>query len=175
MNLIETSPWWLIALLLLVLVAAAVEDGARLRISNLTSGFVVILAVIAILLQGFPVAVWQNAVVAIAILAIGTGAFAAGLFGGGDIKLMAAIGLWLNFGATLSLLVSIALAGGLLAILYMGGRRILPARCGTDRRSLKLPYGLAIVAGALFVFGTQALHRPTDPVLDRLGVTSPYK
>src|SRR5207302_10328007 len=65
MNLIIGSPWWLIALLFLALVAAALEDGLRLRISNLTCAAVVIGALVAAGFHGFSSALWQNVVVGV--------------------------------------------------------------------------------------------------------------
>lgn len=171
MNLIVSSPLWLMAFLLVVLLAAATEDAIRLRISNITCGLVLLLALIAMGLHGFPLSLWQNVVVCVAILAVGTALFAAGLFGGGDIKLLAAIGLWLNLSAVLYLLIAIAIAGGILAIGYICARKFGLARPAPGQKGLNVPYGLAIVAGALFVFSTQLNQHNPDPVLDRLGVT----
>ena len=84
MNLIIGSPWWLVALLMLALGAAAVEDALRFRISNLTCGAVLGAALVAIAVHGFSPGLWQNAAVFAAILALGTLAFAAGWMGGGD-------------------------------------------------------------------------------------------
>lgn len=174
MNLAGSSPWWLIAMLMLVLVAAAVEDAVRLRISNVTCALVLILALFAMVSHGFPLSLWQNAIVCLAILTIGAAAFAVGLFGGGDVKLLAAIGLWLNLSAALFLLISIALAGGLLAVIYIGARKFALVHIAPGKRNLKVPYGLAIVAGSLFVFGTQLSHRNSDPILNRFGVTQAH-
>ena len=46
------------------------------------------------------------------MLLVGFGLFAFGWFGGGDAKLMAAVGLWVGFDACPSISLSVALAGG---------------------------------------------------------------
>lgn len=172
MSLVATSPSWLIAILVALLIAAAVEDAVRLRISNLTCIFVFVGALVAIGLHGVSMDLWQNALIFIAILIIGTPAFAAGFFGGGDIKLLAAIGLWLDLNSALYLMVAVILAGGLLALVYLAGRKLAYASNLTANRKTKVPYGLAIVAGTLFVVATQVTHQTSDPVLQRLGVTA---
>jgi prepilin peptidase CpaA len=168
MNLIVGSPWWLIAFLVLALIAAAVEDALRLRISNLTCAGVIAAALIAMGMHGFSTSLWQNWVIAIAILAIGTPAFAAGWFGGGDVKLLAAIGLWISLKAVLGLISAIFIVGGLVALIYIAARRFRPSSKGTKSRDRRVPYGLAIVAGALFVFAAQLNERPSNPYIEHL-------
>ena len=166
MNLIVGAPWWLVAFLFLVLAAAAIEDALRLRISTLTSAAVIVGALVAILTHGFSSALWQNAAVFAAILALGTAAFAAGWLGGGDIKLFAALGLWVDLQAAVGLVVAILLAGGFLGLIYLGAWRLMPRE--VSRSSRKLPYGLAIVAGALFIFGVQLTARASNPYIEQL-------
>lgn len=52
MNLIVDAPLWLSVILVLALVAAAIEDALRLRISNLTCAVVFVSAVVAAALHG---------------------------------------------------------------------------------------------------------------------------
>jgi prepilin peptidase CpaA len=174
MNLVLLSPVWLIALLMIVLAIAAVEDVVRLRISNLTCVAVFVGAIVAMALHGFELGLWQNVAVFAVILAIGTAAFGAGWLGGGDVKLLAAIGLWLNFSTALSVMVAILIAGGVLGLLFLVARLVRRSMDPTERRS-KVPYGLAIVGGALFVLGAQFTRHPSDPLMERLGVTSPQR
>lgn len=91
------------------------------------------------------------------------------LLGGGDVKLLAAAGAWLGVAGTVRASVTAALAGGLLAILAVlwqrQGRQFLswialqvmtlraapaPAPPPGSFSSRKLPYGLALAAGAAF-------------------------
>jgi prepilin peptidase CpaA len=88
-----------------------------------------------------------------------------GALGGGDVKLLGACALLPNASAVPQLLVVMALAGGLLALVYVLGRwlapaipprqRLLPARVWRAetwrlRRGGPLPYALPICLGALF-------------------------
>ena len=166
MNLIVDSPAWLVVILLAALLAAAVEDAARLRISNITCLAVLLSALVAMGLQGFPLSLWQNGVVFLAILVVGTPLFAAGKMGGGDIKLLACLGLWMNFSAAVWLLAATLIAGGLLAFGFITVR-LLRRRDGEERRRARsrgIPYGLAIAAGACLVFAGQLgfLHGKPD-------------
>jgi prepilin peptidase CpaA len=152
MNLVPHSPTWLLALLFAALAAAAVEDFVRRRISNITCAAVLITALIAMGLQGFSVDLWQNAAVFLVLLGAGTLLFSAGKVGGGDVKLLACLGLWVNISAGVWLLVTSLLAGGLLAIAYIAARMM---RGDRSKVSKGIPHGLAIVAGACVIFTGQ--------------------
>lgn len=157
MNLIASAPVWLLVLLGCAMVAAAAEDATRYRISNLTSLVVLASAVGAALLEGVSAPIWQNAVVFCAILILGTAAFAAGLLGGGDVKLFAATGLWVDFRTALWLIALIFLAGGIVAIAYLASRAFRNTARMKDRR---IPYGIAIALGSLALIGlVHAPHR----------------
>lgn len=165
MNLIVDAPLWLIALLAVSLVAAAIEDAVRLRISNLTCLAVFITALIAMAIRGFPAELWQNVIVFALLLLCGTAAFAARLLGGGDIKLLAAVGLWMSFPAAVWLLAAVFMSGGVLAVLFILAR---PMRRSASKLRGKhagsgIPYGLAIVAGAFLVFAAQLGVLDTKP------------
>jgi prepilin peptidase CpaA len=167
-NLVVDSPIWLVVILLLAVAAAAIEDAARLRISNIICLVVLVTALVAMGFQGFPIALWQNAVVFVAILALGTPLFAAGKMGGGDIKLLACLGLWMNFSAAVWLIAATLIAGGLLAFGFIAVRMALKGGREDRRkaRSRRIPYGLAIAAGACLVFAGQLglLHsKPARP------------
>ena len=112
-------PRGLTALLAAALAAAAIEDAIRLRISNATCLVVLVAAIVTMALHGFPLALWQNLVVFLVLLALGTLVFATGQVGGGDVKLLACLGLWVNLSAAPWLVASIFLAGGLIALVYL--------------------------------------------------------
>lgn len=150
MNLIPGAPAWLLALLFAALAAATVEDFIRLRISNVTCVVVFVTALMAMVLQGFSIDLWQNGVVFAVLLTCGTLLFAADKIGGGDVKLLACLGLWVNIAAGVWLLSTSLLAGGVLALIYIAVRYF---RGGA--KSKGIPYGLAIVAGASIVFAGQ--------------------
>lgn len=152
MNLIALAPGWLLIALLVVLAAAAVEDGWRLQISDSFSLLVALGAVLAMLGTGVGLALWQNAALLLLVLLVGTLLFARGAMGGGDIKLLAASVLWFDWSAGWRMLVAVAIIGGLEAIIVML-IRMLPwpaaarARAALLRKAEPLPYGIAIAAG----------------------------
>ena len=160
MNLTAEAPQWLALTLAILLIAAAVEDAVRLRISNLTVGLVLVGAIVAAITAGFDLRLWQNLVVFLALLAVGTPMFAAGKLGGGDVKLLASAGLWFDFAGAVWLLVAVALAGGVFALLVLVirsfnwseeiRRRVVLLRPGGG-----IPYGVAIAAGALIAMAFQ--------------------
>ena len=167
MNLVASAPAWLLLVLAFLLAAAAIEDAVRLRISNATCLGVLVAAVIAMGFAGFPAALWQNVLVFGVLLVGGMFLFSAGKMGGGDVKLMAVIGLWTDLKAGIWLLASVMLAGGVLAILYLLGRSVLRKRRKRegieDKRGAGIPYGLAIVTGAAFVFAMQLGWFASEP------------
>ena len=118
------------------------------------------------------------------------GLFAGGIFaafflvramGGGDVKLMTALGCMVGFQDSIQLLVATAIAGGVLAVLFM----IFKRRVGTTLKNVgsilkhhatsgvrehpsvnldnpqaaRMPYGVAIAAGALYCFSVAMFWR----------------
>jgi len=165
MNLFASVPIWLVAWLAAALAVAAIEDAVRLRISNVSCLAVFLGAVVAMGLAGFPLALWQNWLVFAVLLILGTFLFASGKVGGGDVKLLAAVGLWVDLRSAVWLLAAVFLAGGLLAIGFIIARLLFRARGGKKKIGSKgIPYGLAIVTGAAFVFLAQSdLNKPSKP------------
>ena len=106
----------------LLLVAAAAEDAARLRISNVLCVAILAAAFVTIAIAGPERALWQNVVVFGTLLIVGTALFAAGRLGGGDVKLLAATGLWFDIRGGAVMLVSVLLAGGVLALVILAFR-----------------------------------------------------
>ena len=156
MNLLSSAPPWLAALLYFLLVVAALEDGWRMRIGNLTSGAIAVGAFVAVALDGPIIGLWQNLLLFAGVLAVGTVFFARSWMGGGDVKLLAAGALWCDFAAGWKMLVAVALAGGIETIAIMLSRgfnwsdRTLE-RVEFLRRRGGIPYGIAIAAGLILV------------------------
>ena len=152
MRLLVTAPDWVAALLLLLLVLAALQDGWQLRISDWISGLVAILAFVALVLDGPVSGLWQNFLLFAGVLAVGTFMFGRGWMGGGDIKLLAASSLWFNLSDGWRLLSAIAIAGGVEALVIMIVRRLPWSDAARSkvlllsRRGL-IPYGIAIALG----------------------------
>ena len=160
MNLAAEAPQWLALIVAVLLLAAAAEDAVRLRISNLIVLLVLVAAIVAIVVIGPELALWQNLAVFLGLLAIGTPMFAAGKLGGGDVKLLAAVGLWFDFTGALQMILAVVLAGGLLALVVLvlrtfGWSEEIRRRIVLLRPGGGIPYGVAIAAGALIAMALQ--------------------
>ena len=160
MKLVAEAPLWLALVLTLLLVGAALEDAARLRISNLTCLLILGAAFVAIAVTGPEPALWQNIVVFGALLAAGTALFASGKMGGGDVKLLAASGLWFDIRSGIAMLVTVLLAGGVLALLILTLRMFNWSENAMTRTRLLrpksgIPYGVAIATGVLMATAMQ--------------------
>jgi len=131
---------------------AAVSDIASRRIPN---RLVALLALVALARLGLEFAEGAGLVrtasdlaLGLAVFALGALLFRFGLFGGGDVKLLAAGALWMGVGSALPFLAGTALAGGALAL----GLLLWIGLAGRGRARPSLPYGVAIAAGG--VLGT---------------------
>ena len=76
------------------------------------------------------------------------------MLGGGDVKLLAAVGLWFDLAGAARMLLAVVLAGGALAVLILLLRSFswsegAKARVHLLRPRGGIPYGVAIAAGAL--------------------------
>ncbi len=154
MKLAAEAPMWLALIFALLLMAAAVEDAVRLRISNVICILILGAAFVAIAVTGPESALWQNVVVFGALLGIGTVLFASGKLGGGDVKLLAAAGLWFDIRSGVVMLTTVLIAGGVLALVVLALRMFKWSDGAIARvRLLKpkggIPYGVAIATGVL--------------------------
>ena len=120
------SDWILIlsaALTAVLLIIAAVSDIVRYRIPNkIVYAIVAAFAVGAIFNFAWPAIVWP-VLAGIAMFLLGAGLFALGLFGGGDVKLIAAMALWTGFADLPRFLLVMGAAGGLLGLVLLLKRR----------------------------------------------------
>lgn len=98
-------------------------------------------------------ALWPDVALQLGIAAAAftllAGLFALGAMGGGDVKLLTALALWIPPLLFVQLLIVMALVGGVLTILFSAWH-IARRR----RERLAIPYGLAIACGGLWVLGT---------------------
>jgi prepilin peptidase CpaA len=146
----------LVGLLALILVVAAVIDMKTFTISNRLNLTVALLAPLFWLTAGIPL--WPNVAVQVAV-AVGVfillaGAFYAGMMGGGDVKLAAALALWFSPASTIKFLVVMSLAGGLLTLLVMGWHRYRQREGRPE-----IPYGVAIAFGGLAILTQRFLNQ----------------
>ena len=144
------------AVLALLLVVAAVIDVRTMTISNRLNLVVAGLAPLHWLAVGLPL--WPGIGIQVAVAAgvfiLLAGAFYAGMMGGGDVKLAAALALWFSPASTLRFLVFMSLAGGLLTLGIMVVRR---ARGQSGKP--EIPYGVAIAAGGLAILAQRFLNQ----------------
>ena len=152
MNLFATAPAWLLIILIVLLVAAMVQDATRLRISNVLTALVLVAGIAAMILSGLTLYLWQNFAVFAVLLTVGSLLFARGILGGGDVKLFAAVALWADLTTAVRLVSSILIAGGLLALIFIvyrvsrGGKWVKRHGDGGG-----IPYGIAISAGTMLI------------------------
>lgn len=141
-----------------MMIAAAAYDVLTLTIPNWIS--LVLLALFPLLVfavgMSWPEIGWHVAIGVIA-LAAGIAAFAAGIVGGGDAKLFAAVAFYMGPLAIAPYVLYVAIAGGVLAGFFLvlhqpkleTWTRRSPVLTHIVSRGLALPYGVAIVAGGL--------------------------
>ena len=143
----------LLAALAIALLIAAFTDFRRRQIDNWLNAAIALGAPLFWFAMGLtlPEIGWQIDI-AIASFAVLAGLFAIGAMGGGDVKLLTALALWIRPDWFLQLIVIMALIGGLLTIVF-GAWHI--ARRRRDR--IAIPYGIAISAAGLWVLASQYL------------------
>lgn len=101
----------------------------------------------------------MSALHALVALVIGMGVFAMGAVGGGDAKYYAALAAWFPLGKAALLLGAVSVAGLLLLVAWLPLRRRVASSnrvSAQDDAFRKLPYGVAISAGAIVAFPIQS-------------------
>lgn len=148
--------WTLLGLLALMLLAACWFDLRSRRIPNLLCLAIALLAVPFWWANG--VGLWPGVPlqlgVAAIVFALFAFAFAIGAMGGGDVKLVTAVALWLPWPAVVAMLVIMSLAGGVLTIALVVRKQLAKAE-----GRLEIPYGVAIAFGGLWLIGQRFLYQ----------------
>jgi prepilin peptidase CpaA len=149
-----------VALAIALLIAAATDWRSR-QIYNWLNGAIALAAPLWWWASGL--SLWPGVAlqlgVGVAAFAVFAAMFALKWMGGGDVKLLTALALWIEPMLFLKLLVMMALVGGLLT-LVMGAWHI--ARRQRDK--LAIPYGVAIAIAGLWVIGTSYLPAAQNAV-----------
>nr|WP_321983193.1 A24 family peptidase [uncultured Lichenicoccus sp.] len=147
---------------LTLLAYAALHDLAGRTIPDGVSAAIAALGCLrAVLVQ----TATPSILMAAAVFASAALAWRAGLLGGGDVKLLAAVSLMVAPQSVPILLASISMVGGMLACLYLAARRVLPApqpirptrlvrrvvraELWRVHRHCPLPYAVAIALGTM--------------------------
>ncbi len=150
----DTFHYGLLMALAIALLVAAFTDIRRRQIDNWLTGGIALAAPLFWWAGGL--ALWPDIAlqfgVAIAAFAVLAGLFAVGWMGGGDVKLLTALALWIAPTAFLQLLVVMALAGGVLTVVMFFWHT---ARRQKER--LAIPYGVAIAFAGLWVLAVNYL------------------
>jgi prepilin peptidase CpaA len=139
-----------------ILVVAAVVDVRTFTISNRLNLTIALLAPVywaSVALSPWPGIAVQLAAGATVFLLL-AGAFYAGMMGGGDVKLAAALALWFPPLGTIKFLILMSLAGGALTIVVLA---LHHARKREGRP--EIPYGVAIAFGGLAILTQRFLNQ----------------
>jgi prepilin peptidase CpaA len=139
-----------------ILVVAAVIDVRTFTISNRLNAAVAAgapLYWLSIALTPWPGMAIQLAAGGI-VFALLAGAFYAGMMGGGDVKLAAALALWFSPAGTVKFLVLMSIAGGVLTVGILAWHRA-QRRHGRP----EIPYGVAIAFGGLAILTQRFLNQ----------------
>ena len=148
--------WILIALLAAALVAAAVGDWRSRTIPNWLNGAIALGAIPFWWASGL--SLWPDVGVqlgvALGVFSLFALAFHFGAMGGGDVKMVAALALWLPAGAVLKLLVIMSIAGGLLTVAML-----IPHRIAKSAGQPEIPYGIAIAFAGFWLIGERFLNQ----------------
>jgi prepilin peptidase CpaA len=139
-----------------ILVVAAVIDVRTFTISNRLNATVALCAPLywlSISLTPWPGMAIQLAA-GIAVFVVLAGAFFAGMMGGGDVKLAAALALWFSPAGTVKFLVLMSVAGGVLTLGVLAWHR-----CKRREGRPEIPYGVAIAFGGLAILTQRFLNQ----------------
>ncbi len=150
----NTISYGLLIALAIALLVAAFTDMRRRQIDNWLNGAIAL---------GAPAFWWASGMtlwpdvaiqlgVALAAFAVFAGMFALRMMGGGDVKLLTVLALWISPFNFMQLLLIMALAGGALTVamfFWHTARR--------QKERLAIPYGVAIAFGGLWVLAVNYL------------------
>ena len=143
----------LLGALAIALLVAAFTDLRRRQIDNWLNAAIALGAPVYWFASGVTLyEIGLQLAVALAAFVVLAGLFAIRAMGGGDVKLLTALALWIKPAMFLELIVVMALAGGVLTI-ALGSWHI--ARRNRDR--LAIPYGVAIAFAGLWTITGQYL------------------
>jgi prepilin peptidase CpaA len=163
------------------LLAGCAWDVAKRRIPNFVTGAAALAGVVAQLVDNGGWSTLSGLAAAVLSIALLYRPWMAGGLGGGDVKMAAAVAIWIGLGGMIRYAVAVAAAGGVVAlIMYALSRKDIrqdiranltlaalqqslpPVEIGTGGNAGKpdssgrpsVPYGLAIAAGAAFALLT---------------------
>ena len=148
--------WILLGLLAAALLACCWWDLKTRTIPNWLNLAIALGALAFWIAVGLPV--WPEVALRLAVAFVTfwvfAAAFAMGAMGGGDVKLIAALALWLPWQAVLVLLFLMSIAGGVLTLGYL-----IRHKLAKREEKLEIPYGVAIAFGGLWLISERFLNQ----------------
>jgi prepilin peptidase CpaA len=137
----------LIAILALLLLTAAVTDLRSRTISNPLNAAIALLAPAYWWASGMQP--WPDMAIQLGlgvfVFLLFAGAFAMGWMGGGDVKLLGALALWLPLPPLVRALVIMSIAGGVLTLIAVAAHKLRRIKTQPE-----VPYGVAIAFAGLW-------------------------
>lgn len=143
----------LIVALMLLLLSAGIEDARTREIADRKNIVIALLAPLWWWASGmavWPDMLWQLAV-AIGVFLLFAQAFRIGMMGGGDVKMIGAIALWLPLPSLVRMMLIMSIAGGAITLLMLVDHRLRRAGGLEEARAIEVPYGVAIAIAALMI------------------------
>ncbi|RSV16868.1 peptidase [Sphingomonas sp. ABOLG] len=141
--------------LALLLVSAGIEDARVREIANWKNAAIALLAPLWWVSIGM--APWPDMAiqvgVALIVLAAFCVAFHFGWMGGGDVKMIAALALWVPVPALIQILLVMSIVGGLITVVMLLDHRIRKTAGNPE-----VPYGVAIAIAGLMILREPLLN-----------------
>ncbi|WP_293704397.1 A24 family peptidase [Sphingopyxis sp. UBA6723] len=146
----------LMAVLGLLMIAAAISDLRSRTISNELNAAMALLAIPFWVATGL--SLWPDIPIqfgaAFAVFLVFAGLFAIGAMGGGDVKMIGAVMLWVPLPLFLPMLTVMAVGGGILSAVMLVRMKMRPSD-----KPVEVPYGVAIAAAGLWALHQQYLNQ----------------
>lgn len=144
------------AVLGLLMIAAAISDVRSRTISNELNAAMALLAIPFWITSGL--ALWPDVPLqfgaAFAVFLVFAGLFAIGAMGGGDVKMIGAVMLWIPLSLFMPTLTVMAIGGGILSAAMLIHMKLRPSD-----KPVEVPYGVAIAAAGLWALHQQYLNQ----------------
>jgi prepilin peptidase CpaA len=146
----------LMAMLAVLVIAAAVSDLRSRTISNGLNGTIALLAIPFWLVSGL--SAWPDMTVqigaAVLVFLLFAGLFFLGGMGGGDVKMIGAMMLWIPLPLFMPTLTVMAIAGGILSAVMLIHLKMRPSD-----KPVEVPYGVAIAVAGLWALHQQYFNQ----------------
>ena len=146
----------LMALLAALMIAAAISDLRSRTISNGLNAAIALSAIPFWMASGL--AWWPEVPIqfgaALAVFLVFVGMFAVGAMGGGDVKMIGGVMLWIPLPLFLPMLTVMAVAGGILSAIMLVHIKMRPSD-----KPVEVPYGVAIAVAGLWALHQQYFNQ----------------